>query len=263
MNTITPAPVASWLPSAAGRDRMRTMRGEPLFIADWDRALMLHYEVSPAALQPFVPFELDVRDGKAYVGLVAFTMRGLRLRRGGRVARALLAPIATHDLLNLRTYVKHRGEPGIFFLAEWLPNALSVPLGRPVFGLPYRLGKLHFNHEHERGWIEGKAVSGCGRGTLRYRAQVDDHFSVCDAGSLTEFLMERYAAFTEWFGFKRRFRVWHQPWRQCAVEAEIGGNTLMELAGSWARKARFVGANYSPGVRGVWMGRPVFAGNDK
>ncbi len=72
--------------------------------------------------------------------------------------------------------------------------------------------------------------------------------------------MERYSAFTEWNGFKRRFRVWHEPWRQCEAEAEIGENTLMARTGSWAQNAHLVGANYSPGLRGVWMGRPVFAG---
>ncbi len=51
----------------------------------------------------------------AYVSLVAFTMRGLRPRLGGA---ALLKPIATHEFLNVRTYVKHRGERGIYFLAD-------------------------------------------------------------------------------------------------------------------------------------------------
>jgi len=262
MNANTRAPNQASPPGVAGRERMLSMRWEPLFIADWDRTLMLHYEVSPKALQAFVPFALDVRDGKAYVSLVAFTMRGLRPRRGGRITRALFAPISTHEFLNVRTYVKHGGEPGIYFLAEWLPNALSVMLGRPVFGLPYRLGRMRYDHGHERGWIAGEGVSSCGRGVLRYRARVDGRFAMSQPGSLAEFLMERYAAFTQWLGFKRRFRVWHEPWRQCAVDAAISENTLMNLTGNWAPEARFIGANYSPGVRGVWMGRSAFAGND-
>ncbi len=76
-------------------------------------------------------------------------------------------------------------------------------------------------------------------------------------------MMERYAAFTEWMGLKRRFRVWHEPWRQGAVDVEIEENSLMELTGDWALGARYIGANYSPGARDVWMGRPAFAGNYK
>lgn len=263
MKALVPAPEATTALSAAGRRRMRAMRWEPLFLASWDRTLMLHYEIAPDVLQPFVPFELDVRGGNAYVSLVAFTMRGLRPRRDGWITRAMFAPIATHEFLNVRTYVKHGGESGIFFLAEWLPNALSVLLGRPLFGLPYRLGRMRYEHTHERGEITGQVVSSRGRGVLGYRAAVGDSFAPCEAGSLDEFLMERYTAFTEWFGLKRRFRVWHPPWPQCAVRADVIENSLLRLTGSWADQAKFIGANYSPGVADVWMSRPAFAINFK
>src|SRR3954464_13958680 len=80
------------------------------FLADWERVLMLHYEVAPEKLQPFVPFPLDSRNGKAYVSLVAFTMRGLRPSRGGWLAALPFRPIGTHELLNVRTYVRHGAE---------------------------------------------------------------------------------------------------------------------------------------------------------
>ena len=70
--------------------------------------------------------------------------------------------------------------------------------------------------------------------------------------------MERYTAFTDWMGFKRRFRVWHPPWPQVPVEAEIIDDSLLALTGDWAQHARFIGANYSPGMTSVWMGRPHF-----
>ncbi len=62
---------------------------------NWDEFEMVHYEVEPAALQPFVPFEWDTRDGKAYVSLVSFTMRRLRPSFGGRLGRWLFFPIET------------------------------------------------------------------------------------------------------------------------------------------------------------------------
>ncbi len=249
------------LPSALSRERVLAMRGEPFFYADWDRTLMLHYEVPPQALQPFVPFELDLKDGNAYVSLVAFTMRDLRPRLGGLLSRLLFRPIATHAFLNVRTYVRHAGESGIFFLAEWLPNRLSVLLGRPVFGLPFRHGRLCCQHLHERGTLHGSVEAARGSGTLRYKAALPDRvtFKPGGHGTLTEFLMERYTAFTTWLGWKRRFRVWHEPWPQCGVDATIEDDSLLHLTGDWARKARFIGANYSPGVQRVWMTRPARA----
>ena len=131
--------------SGTARERLLSVAGEPLFIADWERVLMLHFEVEPEALQRVVPFELDLRAGRAFISAVAFTMRGMRPRVGGRFAAWLLKPIATHEFLNVRTYVRHRGEFGIYFLAEWLPNRLSVALGPRLFGLPYRSGRFHYH----------------------------------------------------------------------------------------------------------------------
>ncbi len=263
MKTEAPAFKPTWLPNAAGRERMLATPGDPLFRADWDRVLMMHFEMAPEALQPHVPFDLDLREGRAFVSLVAFTMRGMRFWRGGSWTAALLRPMATHEFLNVRTYVKHHGEPGIFFIAEWLPNQLSVLLGRPLFGLPYRLGALHYEHAHENDQISGQVTAAQGNGILRYRANLAGDYDRCEAGSTAEFLMERYSAFTDWHGLKRRFRIWHTPWLQCPAETEIEENTLMNLAGPWAREARFIGANYSPSATEVWMGRPVFAGSSK
>jgi len=83
--------------SAAARERLLSSRFEPLFLAAWERVLLIHLEVDPDALQRSVPFELDLHHGRAFVSLVAFTMRGMRPRFGGRCAAALLRPVATHN----------------------------------------------------------------------------------------------------------------------------------------------------------------------
>ena len=68
--------------------------------------------------------------------------------------------------------------------------------------------------------------------------------------------MERYLAFTDWHGWKRCFRVRHDPWLQCEVKAEVLDESLMALTGDWAQHARLIGANYSPGLHGVVMSGP-------
>src|SRR5258706_14540524 len=115
--------------SSAARRRILSRRGEPLFLADWMRVLMIHFEVDADALQRDVPYELDLRDGRVFVSLVAFTMENMRSRLGGQLGAWLCRPIATLHFLNVRTYVRHDGESGIHFLAEWLSNRLAVKLG--------------------------------------------------------------------------------------------------------------------------------------
>jgi uncharacterized protein len=237
--------------------RIRQHPFEPLFVADWDRVLMMHFEVEAEALQRIVPFELDLRDGRAFVSLVAFTMRGMRPRLGGKLTSLFFRPIATHDFLNVRTYVRQGGEPGIHFLAEWVSNWLAVKLGPTTFGLPYHLGRIRYQHdpawEHWHGCVED-ADSGA---LLKYHAthEADQPFAPCAEGSLDEWLMERYTAYNGVKG-RRYFRVWHPPWPQCRAEVTI--ETLDLLLEQWPffKNAGLIGANLSPGVTDVWLGRP-------
>ena len=241
-------------PVDAARMRLLTRPHEPLFFADWKNVLMIHLEVEPGRLQPAVPFELDLRDGRAFVSLVAFHLVGMRPRRGGRVLSRLFR---ADSFLNLRTYVIHEREPGIFFLAEWLSNRLSIALGPLLFGLPYRIGKLAYNHSpqgHSR-VISGRVASAPGEG-LSYWAQVDGAGTeLCARDSITEWLLERYTAFTEWRGSRRFFRVWHEPWRQTRARVELLNWSLL---GEWPFlvEGQICAANFSPGVEKVWMGWP-------
>jgi uncharacterized protein YqjF (DUF2071 family) len=241
--------------SAAARRRMLQTPGEPLFYASWDQAVMIHYEADPHILQRCVPFELDLRNGRAFVSLVAFTLRRMRPRRGGRIGEWLVKPIATHEFLNVRTYVRANDEPGIFFLVEWLSNRLSVPLGPPVFGLPYRYGRIEYLHDTPTREISGR-IDAKG-GSFSYRGQrASAELAPCEPGSPTEFLMERYTAFTRpGRGPRRLFRVWHEPWPQTPLDVEVIASDLLGVTGRWWDTAEYIGANYSPGVE-VWMGRP-------
>jgi uncharacterized protein len=242
----------------AARRRLLSRPFEPLFYADWQRAVFFHYEVDPAALQREVPFPLDLRDGKAYVSLVAFTMHAMRFRFGGKVGAWLCRPIATHNFLNARTYVRHHDERGIFFLREWLSSPLCVCLGPLTFGLPYRLGRMTYRHDQESGALGGVVSAPRGPGYLRYEVGLEPgaRFEVCAAGSLMEFLLEHYTAFTS-RGMKRRFfRIWHEPWRQAPVHVNVLENSLIPGVWPWFAGAELISANYSPGVEKVWMGWP-------
>lgn len=249
-------------PSEAGRRRILSRREEPLFIADWNRALFLHFEVDPERLQPHVPFELDLFENKrAFVSLVAFTMRGMRPRYGGAIGSWALRPIATHPFLNVRTYVHHRGEPGIHFLTEWLPNRLACLLGPPVFGLPYRFGDLDYRHDHEAGRIAGCVCDRGGRAMLEYDATIgrDLPANPCNSGSLDEFLIERYTAFTARKNRTGFFRVWHAPWLLAPLPINLRRNDLLEEAPGgtdWSTGAALSRAHYSTGAQNVRMGWP-------
>jgi uncharacterized protein YqjF (DUF2071 family) len=245
-------------PSALAYRRMLSQRGDPLFIAGWRGVLMVHFEVAPAALQRDVPFELDLWDGKSFISLVAFTMENMRPGLGGKCAALLFRPIATQHFLNVRTYVRHRDECGIHFLAEWLTSRLAVMLGPATFGLPYRYGRVSYERDPCKGLISGKIadVSDCTALTFEARLKDPALYQPCAAGSLDEWLMERYIAFNSANRARRYFRVWHPPWPHKTAEAALGEKSLLTKRWPWFDTARLTGANYSPGFDDVWMGRP-------
>lgn len=257
MKLEAPTSPRSHLPSAAGRQRLLAHRGDPLFEAAWLDVVFLHFEADPTLLQKEVPWELDLFEGRAFVSLVAFTMQDMRPRLGGRLAALPFKPIATHEFLNVRTYVKHQGEPGIYFLKEWVPNPLSVALGPVAFGLPYRLGRVKYDNLFAQD-VTGRVEDVRTGKALMYACQADASavHEPCAAGSLDEFLVERYTAFTRVGWLRRLFRIWHPPWPVVPLQVEIRDLSLLSLTGEWSQSARLVSAHHSPGVPDVWMGRP-------
>ena len=242
--------------SQTARRRLLTCPREPLFLADWDRVLMIHFEIDKEQLQQAVPFALDLHNGRAFVSVVAFTMRSMRPRFGGRLTALLMRPIATHEFLNVRTYVRNGDETGIFFLAEWLSNRLSVALGPRVFGLPYRYGKLNYEHSWKTRRFAGVVAEGDAGGSFEYsgRADSERELTECSADSLEEWLMERYTAFTGSKGRARFFRVWHPPWRQISAQVTIKRAGLLEKSWPFFHSAKLIGSNFSPGLSDVLMG---------
>ena len=71
----------------------------------WRDLLFLHWEGDVAALRALVPpqLELDLFEGRAYVGVVPFLMRGIR-------PSWWPGPAFGFYETNLRTYVHHHGD---------------------------------------------------------------------------------------------------------------------------------------------------------
>jgi hypothetical protein len=248
----TAASEAAWT-----REDFLAQEKRPLLLADWQRVLFIHFELDPRDLRRHVPFELDLIEGRAWISLVAFTMARLRPFSGGRFGAWAFRPLAAeHSFLNVRTYVKHGGESGIYFLHEFLSRRLNVVLGPVLFGLPYHFGRLQYHHDQEPGRLHGRAERG--KAAWAYQAMFPPAagFRTCPENSLCAFLLERYAAFTRWGPWRRRFRIWHPPWRQTEVEFQCLEDSLLRRTFDWYARARQSGAHYSPGLNDVWLGRP-------
>jgi len=193
----------------------------------WHELLFSHWEVDAAALKPLVHPRLtvDTFDGKAFVGVVAFTMQRVRpwsWLPGLPTAREFFE-------INVRTYVHLDGEePGIVFFSLDASSALAVLGARLFWGLPYFHSNISFQRawSADRRWPGGFPMRGF---TASYETGAALHPS--RDGSLEFFLAERYQFYAGTKrGGLRRARVWHPPYPLHAVpKCEISAAFLAPL----------------------------------
>jgi len=203
---------------------------------NWHHLLFLHWEVPPQELQALLPhgLDLDTFDGKAYVGLVPFTISGVR--------PSFVPPlplISSFHEVNVRTYV-HRGgkDPGVWFFSLDASSALAVTAARAMYKLPYFDAAMTFAASEEPlPTIELTAQRTDPRGTKPAHGRViykpaDGVVSYAQLGTLEFFLLERYILYSADDRHNLfRARVHHQPYPIERAEVLELDETLVWAAG--------------------------------
>jgi uncharacterized protein YqjF (DUF2071 family) len=212
-----------WPPPAA-----RWTLGETL-----EDVLFAHWRVAPEALAPLVPgdVEVDTYDGSAWVGIVALRVSALRTRGLLPVPK-----LSSFLQLNVRTYVRGRdNKPGIWFLSLDAASRVAVEGARRRFGLPFFHARLSFDEAGDWHDVECARVGEPGRVfSGRYRVAAGED-AVPAAGSLEQFLVERYCLYaTDRHRRLRRGEIHHEPWSLRGADAEIELATIapLELSGT-------------------------------
>jgi uncharacterized protein len=254
----TPAEHADNAQTRAARERMLQTPGDPLVVTNWRRLLFLNYVIDPEVLRPHLPagFELELFDGKAVVSLAMVTKSGFRKHPRGAIWGHLFAPIGEQRFVNLRIYGRCHGESGAYFRWGWLSRPFGLPLPDEPLGLTCDFADIDFDHRRAGNGLFGR-ISGEG-GTLAYRGALPDdtEFGPAAEGSLERFAMERYSGFFFHHGKAKVFRAWHPPFLQARAAVWLTDDSLVKNRFPWFSKAQFVGASYTPGFEGVWIGRP-------
>src|SRR5437868_8828025 len=111
-----------------------------IYYQEWYNTMFLHFSITPSGVLPFIPkfLELDIFNGKAWVSLVAFTVKRLKPR--------LLPPfplLSNFNEVNIRTYVTAEAKPGIYFIDIRADKMLSLKLTKFVTSLPYQQAKIN------------------------------------------------------------------------------------------------------------------------
>jgi uncharacterized protein len=221
-------PVA--MSAALARQQLRSrISGPRVMRQTWGKLLFAHWPIDPRQLRPLLPegLELDTFNGSGWIGIVPFTMWGIR----AGIAPPIPGLSAFHEL-NVRTYVRYRGEPGVWFFSLDATNPLAVWTARTFWKLPYYRAKMSLGQrgdtflftsrrthrkapaaELEMSWMAGKPLKPSRGGDLAY------------------FLTERYCLYTAAGSRLYCSRVWHDPWE--LREAKLGTfkSTMLEAIG--------------------------------
>lgn len=199
----------------------------------WSDLMFLHWSLAPDVLRPHVPESLDIEtfDGRAYLGLVPFTMAGVRPWWFPAVPW-----LSSFPETNVRTYVRCRGgEAGVWFLSLDTARRIAVAVARRFWHLRYFHARMSVTR---RGRLVEYASSRVDRrrelpAEVSIRGVIDSQRPrAAVPGSLEHFLVERYRLFaTNPDGRLYSARVWHTPYPLQAVRLEQCRQSLTHAAG--------------------------------
>ena len=210
----------------------------------WSDVLFIHYPAQAAELDPHLPpgVELDLFDDQAWISFVFFRLHV-------RLAWLPAVPGFSSLLeLNLRTYVRCRGEQGIYFLSMHADNRLAILVAKLLTPLPYVPACMALESDSTGLWRAecDSAENSASRLCVQFRP--GGPAATVAPGSLDAWLLERYRLF---MGGRNRTilaaDVDHAPWHVFRAE-------IIECADSIAADSGVLldenpaAAHFSPGL---------------
>lgn len=167
----------------------------------WNHIFFLHGKISPKLLQQYLPFELDLLEGDAVLSIVPFKMDLIRF---GNLPST---PFFSHLWeINLRTYVKFRGNRGVYFFTLDSDSKLACWIANRFFHLPYRLADIKANVNHQHYYFKSR------RSLFSFEATFQLTGREKKKTLLDEWATNRDRLFTFKKGNIYEGRVIHDPW---------------------------------------------------
>lgn len=192
---------------------------------EWLDLAYVHWRYEPEVVQSLLPAGLDVDtfDGSAWVGLIPFSMRRIGLPHGPAIPY-----FGSFAEVNVRTYVRAAGRPGVWFFSLDVDRFVPAVVARLTYRLPYCWG--HTSHER-RGDLLTTVVR------RRWPERVTDSHLVIEAGNrvvadeLDIFLSARWGLYSQARGGVRYAAVDHEPWPLRSATLHRIDESLMQAAG--------------------------------
>jgi hypothetical protein len=220
--------------------------GRPAGFQRWRNLLFLHWEMPAAAIQALLPpgLTVDTFEGRAYVGVVPFTMKDVSPWWAPSVPG-----ISNFHELNVRTYVHRDGEhPAVWFFSLDAAATIAVLLARAGWSLPYFRASMDMKvdgydvHYKSRRWFAGKKPA-----NLEARYRIGAPLGPSLPGTFEHFLAERYLLISKRGDGFMLGQVHHRPYPLHTAEVSELTESMVTASGLPAPEGK-PHVLYSPGV---------------
>lgn len=207
--------------------------------------LFAHWPVPAAQLRPHLPeaLELDTHEGSAWASVLAFEVAEAR----PRALPAGLSPTGAFGEATLRTYVRHDGAPGVYFLSLDAGTRVGAAALQGAMGMPCYHAETTVDIDERDGVVRSvsfrsrRSQAGQPPATLRATYGPDGEPAAAEPGSLAEFCVERRRWFTD-TGKPSPYlsrvapglrvgEIDRDPWRVAPAEATVERNSLGRALG--------------------------------
>jgi hypothetical protein len=195
-------------------------------VQQWQDLAYIHWRYPIEEVQALLPagIEVDSFDGSAWVGLIPFSMRNIGLPRLPAVPY-----FGSFPEVNVRTYVRRNGVPGVWFFSLDVNRFLPALVARVSYFLPYCWGKASnkrtdttLETEVRRTWPS--------RASTSIRVSIGDPIESPD--DLSVFLSARWGLYSRGIGKGVRYApVDHETWPLWTATLESLNDTLLTAAG--------------------------------
>ncbi|PJZ47440.1 YqjF family protein [Leptospira brenneri] len=166
---------------------------------EWNGVIFLHYQVEEKKLRELVPYslELDSIDGSFWISVVAFSMNEIHTRNTFPIQY-----LSNFHEVNLRTYVKHKDKPGVYFLSIEAEKIIPTLIANLLSGLPYKHSKIK--------------RSSNSYSLLGKRSKIDIEFNIANQqnnpSKIDLWLTERYCLYKGGNDDPIPLEIHHKPW---------------------------------------------------
>ena len=221
----------------------------PVMKQQWRDLAYIHWRYDPQEVQALLPegIEVDTFDGSAWVGLIPFSMRNISF--------PFIPPVpyfGSFPEVNVRTYVKRNGVPGVWFFSLDVNRLIPAFVARGTYFIPYCWGRASHEKDSQR-----LCTTVQRRWPSRSSTQIELNIGeeIKEPSDLAHFLSARWGLYSKGFGGRLRYApVDHEQWQLYEANIVYLNDHLVVAAGLPAPTGE-AHVMFSPGVS-VRIGKP-------